>query len=1446
MTPGSSALTAAGAAVAARWRLVDRVPRRRSGTGRTWQDLAAALQSTPREPASAGTPTTDLLADATPLLHEALTDCRQVSGRLRGVPHVVAGRQTLPRVYLLAGAYLAANGDVFTTQDFIAFAEGAQMGRPFALRELWAMRPMLQLQLLERVAAARTGGRRPLPILLGSLRRLGDAAWRDVVDALSIVERTLREDPAATYARMDDTSRDLCLSEVERLAERAGIPEEQVARSALELARDAATRPVPEPRVQTRRAHVGFYLLDRGLRDLRHRIGYRHPLGQWAVEAILAAPGTFYVGGVVLLSALLVYLVQLLLGRYFASLLGAVVLLPLAVQTAVEVMNGLVAFFVPPRRLAKLDFSTGIPDDCATMVAVPTLLLDVDQVRTLVNELEVRFLANRDPNLHFALLTDLPDSPGPVDDRDALVELAAGLIDELNRKYAAEGRGSFFLFHRHRVYNPGEQAWMGWERKRGKLLDLNRLLRADDDSFPVKRGDLRLLPRTAFVITLDADTQLPPGVAQRLVGTIAHPLNRAVLDPLRNIVVGGYGIIQPRVGISVTSALRSRLASIYSGQTGIDVYTRAVSDVYQDLFGEGTFTGKGIYDVDVLRAVLEHRFPANALLSHDLIEGAYSRAGLASDIEIIDDYPSHYSAYNRRKHRWVRGDWQTLRWLLPRVPDYYHRSIPNPITALSRWKIHDNLRRSTLEPLTLVLLVSGWLVLVGTATVWTLVTLALIALPPYVLFVLDLLRIRRLKDIVPRLEAAVDGLVRAHAGLFLQVAFLAHQTLVLLDAVVRSLVRSLITKRKLLEWETAAQVESDRTRRTPIDAYLDVMPLLVVGLAVTIFVVSPSSLATAAPILVMWAASKPLAQWLNRAPGTTGPALGSATRTFLRGVALETWSFFRDHAGAAQGWLVPDNIQVEPPLVARRTSPTNLGLLLDARLAAVELGYITVPELVTASRGTLDAIGRLERWHGHLLNWYDTVGGVPLAPRFVSTVDSGNLAVCCWTLAGAARELAERPLLSSALWDGIRDHLVHAGAAGVALLDRVTRHGEDGAAWLADLPSLEQGAGAPGLEDVRERLRTIRELAERYAPWLMAGDRQEYAALGLPAVNGIVSRGLARRLEERLAGDAARHLSPGGRRRLEDAARAHEELEAGLAEVAACAERLVAEMDFRPLFDPTRRLLSVGFDLDRGERVTACYDLLASEARLAVFVAIAKGDLPVESWFRTGRPLVTIQGTSATLSWSGTMFEYLMPTLWMRGYQNTLLERSARAAVLAQEQYAAERRVPWGISESAYARRDAAGSYQYQAFGVPSLRLRLDGDDRLVVAPYATCLALGPAPESAVANLRRMARLGWSGRYGFFEAADYGMDPVPPSKPELIRTWMAHHQGMSLLALGNVLAGAPFQRWFHASLPVQAVDLLLQERVPVSVQVAAPQASIAERRRRRLQRRMQGTRVRSA
>ncbi len=735
--------------------------------------------------------------------------------------------------------------------------------------------------------------------------------------------------------------------------------------------------------------------MDSGLGKLQADIGYRPLWRERIGNMVLRTPVAFYLIGIELVTYIVVAVMLAgvdSLTPFFAGLL--LLLLP-ATQAAVNFVNSLVTVLFPARLLPRLDFSKGIPADCTTMVAVPTLLLNETEVRDLVTDLEIRYLANRDPQIYFALLTDCPDADTPFDERDRLVDFCTGLIEGLNRRYAGS---PFFLLHRQRVYNEKEGRWMGWERKRGKLLDFNRLLRGGFDSFPVKVGNIAVLPRVRYVITLDSDTQLPRDSAARLIGAIAHPLNAAVVDPARHSVVEGYGILQPRIGISIRSAARSRLAALYSGETGFDIYTRAVSDVYQDLFGIGIFTGKGIYEVDVLHEVLEFRFPENALLSHDLIEGAYARTALVSDIELIDDYPSHFSAYSRRKHRWMRGDWQTLRWLRDRVPSRAGGLRPNPIPLISRWQILDNLRRSLQEPSLVILLLGAWLCLPGRADYWTTAAAALPFIGAYWGLVFSILRVplggRALRPWLYRtLRAFEDG----NATAFLSLVFLLHQALISADAIVRSILRMFITGRKMLEWETAAEAETTGKSRATVDVYLAWTPFLSILIGVLVWRIRPAALPAAVPILLLWASSWPISAWLNRPPHTSTRALGGQDIQWLHEYGEKMCRFFQDWSTPATNWLIPDHVREDGEAIMT-LSPTNIGMLLDARIAAVYFGALTLAEFAFQTAATLERIVALPKHRGHLLNWYDITTMQPTAgSRFVSTVDSGNLAASLWT-----------------------------------------------------------------------------------------------------------------------------------------------------------------------------------------------------------------------------------------------------------------------------------------------------------------------------------------------------------------------------------------------------------------------------------------------------------------
>lgn len=1389
------------------------------------------------------------------LLRSALGAVADRARDIAMLPRVAEDNQDEPRAAKVASAYLSAAKGSFSGTDFSAFVREVQRYEPLTIGELWSLAAFLRYALLECVLdealdllrTRKSGSVAALLDHIKSLRAVANTDWESLIEPLIAFDALLRQDPAGAYARMDFESREMYRQRVALVARRSDCTEMQVARIALDLARAGASSAASDPRILERRMHVGYYLVDRGFELLARRTGF-HPGLAFRLRQFVRAHGQeFFFGGIELFTVLFIAAVLFpivpVMARFAGLVVTVILLLIPATQDAVDLINNAITAFFDPERLPKLDFSRGIPEDCVTLVAVPTLLVNEKQVRELVNDLEVRFLANREPNLHFALLTDLPDSVSKPRESDShpLVELAARLIDGLNARYNSPRNGKFLLLHRRRIFNTRQNVWMGWERKRGKLLDLNKLLAGDFDAFPIKAGQVDVLKSVRYVLTLDSDTQLPHGAAARLTGAIAHPLNRAVIDPRLRIVTQGYGILQPRVSVAVRSSAQSRLAAIYSGQSGFDIYTRAISDAYQDLFGEGIFTGKGIYEAKVLHAVLDRRFPRNALLSHDLIEGAYARAGLASDIEVVDDYPSHYSAYIRRKHRWVRGDWQILPWMFSRVSDESGRAASNPISDISRWKIFDNLRRSLVDPLLFLLFVVGWLVLPGGPLYWTLAPLFLLFFPTFAQFAFGLGRALASHQ-KGRIAESAEGFGRALLVTVLHLVFLPHETLMALDAIVRSLVRRFITGERLLEWETAYQSEIERGRRTPIDRYLALMPLMIAVLGAIVWACSASGNAIwcALPILILWACSNPITIWLNRPPRERR-ALARADNEFLLEHALRIWRYFLEYGGERHNFLIPDNVQEDGLVEAARVSPTNIGLLLNARQAACELGFLTAPEFAALSRASLGTIDRLEKIRGHLFNWYDTKTLAVLGnPPFISSVDSGNLVASLYTLHSGAMEVARQPL--------IRPRMFWAIGASIRLLrgEKKLRRVLRGftlppetaslSAWVHWLPEAQKALGEMSVSELgcdlwwfhelRRRVDALMALLRDYLPWMLpefAPIRSQLALLeddsaialsiedALPLAEALPATLLA--AQQSLAGNPRQAALAGQLRVLLPAAAENlRGLFASLAAVEQDAERMAEETDFAFLVNPDRQILSIGRERGASKVHSASYDMIASEARIATFLAIARGDLPHHSWYKLARDHTSAYGRFLLLSWTGTMFEYLMPALWMRSYPGTMIARTQEAAVHVHRSFAAGLGIPWGISESGSARRNPDGHYDYFAYGVPHIALWLEANAGPVISPYSTFLALGVDAEKALLNLRGMARMGWVGAYGFYEAADYSRSP---RKPELVREWMAHHQGMSLLAITNLLCDNVVQRWFHANPLVQSAERLLHES-PVS------------------------------
>jgi cellobiose phosphorylase len=1279
---------------------------------------------------------------------------------------------------------------------------------------------------------------------IGSLRVLGAMDWRGFVETQSVVECILLGDPGGAYGGMDFATRDRYRHAIERIARKGRMTEGEVAAKALALARAGTVG---------RAGHVGYYLIDQGNRELEEAAQVRRT----ALDALRYAAGRhplpLYLGGIALIA---LTITGILTPHAFDALLaadlpdgapywltiatGAVLLLG-GSQLAVVLVNWLSTLMVTPHPLPRMDFSKGIPPASRTLVVVPTMLSGASAIEDLIEALEVRFLANRDQHLHFGLLTDFRDAQEEsLAEDEPLLQLARTRIDELNTKY---GRDRFFLFHRPRRWNSQDRLWMGYERKRGKLAALNALLRGGANAdFSLVVGDTSTLPSVRYVITLDTDTQLPRDAARQFVGAMAHPLNRPYYDEAKRRVTAGYGILQPRVAISLPGTHRSRYARLYGGEPGIDPYTRAVSDAYQDVFGEGSFIGKGIYDVDAFEQSLGGRFPENRILSHDLLEGCYARAGLLSDVQLYEDYPARYSADICRRYRWIRGDWQLASWLLGRVPRAESRTTTtdfcqrNPLSALSQWKLIDNLRRS-LVPLALtLLLLFGWTCF-ASAWAWTWSILGILLLPPLLVSILDLFR----KPDEMLLRQHFAGVAHAAGRRFAQVAFeiacLPYEASISLDAVTRTIWRTCVTHRRLLEWNPSNLAESAAAARDE-NAFAARWRAMWVGpaiAAVAVFELASwtlTMLPVAAPILLLWFASPAIAWWVSIPLARREVALSPAQTEFLRELARRTWAFFEHFVGAEDHWLPPDNYQeYRAAAVAHRTSPTNIGLALLANLSAYDFGYLPAGRLLERTANTLRTMAGLERYRGHFFNWYDTQTLQPLLPRYVSSVDSGNLAGHLLTLRAGLLALGDDRIIGMRLFDGLRDTfrlLMDGGGA------------KESAAILAVREELESVfATAPiTVAEFRAPLTRLAanatEIVARFAASVDTRDDGEHSGEGNGAAAKEWAQALVRQCGESLGDlnelgiDATIGPIPSLR---ELAAAGFVRASERLATIEGLAQQCfeLARMEYDFLFDRARQLLAIGYNVDERRADASYYDLLASEARLCSFVAIAQGQLPQESWFAFGRLLTGGSGEPVLLSWSGSMFEYLMPMLVMPTYDNTLLDQTCKAAVVRQIEYGDQRGVPWGMSESGYNTVDVHLSYQYRAFGVPGLGLKRGLADDLVVAPYASALALMVAPEAACLNLERLAGEGFMGRFGMFEAIDY--TPARQRRGQkyaVVRAFMAHHQGMSLLALAYLLLGRPMQRRFESDRLFQAVMLLLQERVPKATALYSRTARLSE------------------
>ncbi len=1402
-----------------------------------------------------------------------------------------------------------------------------------------------------------------------SLRSITEQDWNDYFESVSKLEQTLRKDPAGIYSLMDFGTRNVYRTRIERLALATGLDEQRIAEQALTLAGDAKAQTgrtgtheenLFEEALEHPAFHVGEYLIGKEKRLLEDKIGYKSDTWTGIKRWVLHHSRPLYLTAIIFLS--LVFLSLILLEvrvpvefssstaiRWILTvLLGLAVLVPILTASS-SLINWLITLLMKPSFLPKMKFRDAIPDPFETLIVIPALIGSREDVDSLIRQMEMHFLHNPEPGLLFGLLTDYPDADSEsLPEDEGLVQYAQAAVEKLNFKYRraipsshsnlddttvevfevesiqndeqipaslVEDVRIFYLFHRKRVWNAAEGKWMGWERKRGKLHELDGLLRgAEDLSFQAVAGgagNFDVLKNVHFVITLDADTVLPHGAARRLVGTLAHPVNHARFADENGRVVEGYTILQPRMEIHPRSTNFSLFTRIFAGDTGLDLYTRAVSNAYQDLFGEGSYVGKGIYDVDAFERSVNHHIPDNSVLSHDLLEGIMGRAGLVTDITLVEDYPSNYFVHIKRQQRWIRGDWQLLPWLF--TPGKFGVRF----STIDRWKMFDNLIRSLLSPALVVIFILGIIGMPSKAWFW--------------------LTILGLSLGIPLLTSLIGGVIQTTGGKnpgaafhaskwdffrwLLAIAFLPYEAYNAADAIFTALYRLFISHRYLLQWTTAAQsakLLGLETHRNEVWLKMSVSSIMAVILGAGIQLVygltgngMAPSLKYAIPILVVWMVSPWIAQRIDRQIVHKRIPLGDEEADLFRRVARRTWGFFERFVGPEDHWLPPDHFQESPVgIIAHQTSPSNIGLLLTSTLAAFDFGYLDQLGLSTRLTTTLETLDQLERFRGHFLNWYDTLTLKPLIPRYISTVDSGNLAASLVVIAQACKAMPNALIFRWDLWRGYLDTLSTLGevlegmgkgeVAGQVreitnrigrMHDRILAVRTEPAQWydlfqeakgsfwidvsqrLGELVSA--GSSALTLDALREleevaaqvnrNHQAIQRTLDELVPWigLLEGTPQllkqgEIAEtvntlrnnlpynpllgrIGNLAMSAMSQTGeLRRRLNGnpysletdvksgepvidqalvREAQDWVERIDTA----LAQAAFNAESLVSNYATLATQAERFVDEMDFQFLYNPQRRVFHNGYNLDAGMLDNNHYDLLASEARIASIIALAKGDVPHSHWLQLGRPLTRVEGEYVLLSWSATMFEYLLSPLFLRAFPNTLLDNSAHVVVTHQINYGRSKGVPWGISEAGFYRFDPNQNYQYRAFGVPGLGFKRGLADDLVVAPYASLLAIRYDAPAVARNLTNLIARNCYGLYGLYESIDFTSSRLPPGvKSEIVKEYMAHHQGMIMMALVNYFQNDIMVRRMHSDPRIQSVELLLQEQIPQAPPVQNP------------------------
>jgi len=1305
---------------------------------------------------------------------------------------------------------------------------------------------------------------------IASIQFIASLNGAELFDSISHIEQILMHDPDGTYPLMDIATRSHYRNRVEELALALRVSELHIAREAVDLAQAADRHCTDGDKLNDARClrHVGFYLIGKGLPSLVAR----QKNTRRKVSPLIGLPkyklGLLYFGSIGFITLLLTSIaiqyaaITATLNVVLLSIVAGIFVLAPAMEFSVTVVNWVVCKALKPTVFPRLSLKDGIPENLGTIVAVPTLLPDVKRTLEIISNLEGQYLRNREENLFFALIGAFKDSDSLSNEEDEnIIYAAMSAIAALNRKYAKGGPDIFYIYHRARQFNLKSNQWISWERKRGALMEFNALVSGSTEtSFAYSSCATPPFANIRYIITLDSDTLLPMGMAKKMIGTMAHPLNRPLIDPEKGIVVEGYGLMQPRIDVDCESSSKTFFARVFAGHEGLDPYSNAISDVYQDLFGEGIFTGKGIYDLKVFQTVLKNAIPDNTILSHDLLEGSYVRTGLATDLRLIDSYPAHYNSFSTRLHRWVRGDWQLLPLLFHKIHTRNKTKVINPLTGLSRWKMLDNMRRSLIAPSLMALTVLAFSVLPGDLFFWLAYLIGSLATPFLIALLQAVLAQQFVVDRVKRYLPAMRGLKAAFLQLMITLTMLPYQAYLMLNAIFITLYRVLISKENMLEWIPSADVE--KAQKSTFRSYWSQMwGSLLGGLCFPLLaaVFRPESIALSLGFALLWSSAPLIAYEISKEANPSLPPAAMGDVRELRRIARKTWRYFEEFTNARTHFLPPDNDQLDPPRgIAHRTSPTNIGFGLLAVLAARDFGYISTGKMASLIDKTITTVESLPKWNGHLQNWYDTTTLLPMAPGYISTVDSGNFVGYLITLRQGLQEYLESPLIDARLVNGMEDTLHCAGADGVAL-ERTSGISDvvspqkyvDLPLWSQRITTLISEGKLMTLSDAVWREKARRMLFQ-FADELTLYLPGSHQLLTLPdisseALNASSTTDLHAIISMLAANPALNELSQqhgnivsridqlirdlhrneeGEQQALSAwlmdtkvgllASREHAiQLVSLFTGLMARLDTLINNTDFTPLYVKKRQLFSIGYALDDNKLTNSYYDLLASEARQTSYISIAKGQISPEHWFRMGRALTVVDHYKGLVSWTGTMFEYLMPLLIMKSYPNTLLDESYSFVMKSQIKYGKQKDMPWGFSESCFNALDRNQDYQYKAIGIPWLGLKRGLTEDSVVAPYATFLALLVNPEAAMRNIRTLQSEGLDGSHGFYEAADYTPDRLPfETKRAIIKSFMAHHQGMSLLAIDDYLHTNVFQRRFHTDAEMNAARLLLQEKIP--------------------------------